>query len=257
MTVKYEAQYLVILDADGTTVNAFDAIGRTFARHNMDLGDLVRFQQRRKIFKYLGGLKEFPANLRHQITKQKRKALIRTLTEVYREEGELYPAIGDMIGKLAASPLVRIGVVSRNITHEPLVTLQRLFQRNGVDPDGFDFFLHIPLKQEKTSGFRGIRESFRINPARSFVCGDEKQDFAASLATGMHPFMASYGFESLDRLINRIGVPPELISNTPLQLRQRLMHALGVDDELAQSVDESDACAFPQPVVEAALRRVE
>lgn len=255
--MNYGNQYLVVLDADGTTVNAFDAIGRTFAHHNMDLGDLVRFQQRRKIFKYLGGLKEFPANLRHQITKQKRKALIRTLTEVYREEGELYPEIGDMIGVLAASPQVRVGVVSRNITLDPLETLQRLFHRNGVDPDSLDFFLHVPLRQEKTNGFRGIRESFNINPARCFVCGDERQDFDAALHTGMHPFMVSYGFESLDRLINKIGVPPELISNTPLQLRQRLLHGLGIDDPYPRMIEEAVAYRLPSPVLEGVLSSVE
>ena len=43
----FRRQHLVILDADGTTIDAFGAINRTFARHGMNLGDLERFQKRR------------------------------------------------------------------------------------------------------------------------------------------------------------------------------------------------------------------
>ena len=233
--MNYDNRRLVVLDADGTTINAFDAIGKTFAHHNMGLGDLVRFQKRHNIFKYLGGLKEFPVNLRHQVNKKKRKALINTLTEIYREEGELYVGIAGMIEKLLSAPSLRVGVVSRNITHEPLITLQTVFRRNGVDPDAFDFFVHLPLKEDKTARFRTIRESFNINPARTFACGDEKKDFVAAMGSGMHPFMVSYGFESLERLEKKIGVPPELISHSPRQLRERLLHALDIDDGAANS----------------------
>ena len=236
----YEHERLVVLDADGTTINAFDAIGRTFAHHNMGLGDLARFQQRHNIFKYMGGLKEFPVNLRGQITKKMRKALIKTLTEVYREEGELYAGIAGMIEKLVAAPSVRVGVVSRNITLDPLMTLQHVFRRNGVDPGAFDFFVHLPLKGDKTARFRSIREHFNINPARACACGDEKKDFIAAIGSGMHPLMVSYGFESLERLKNKIGVPPELISGSPWQLRHRLLHALDIDDDVSNGTLEPD-----------------
>lgn len=229
--MTYKNERLVVLDADGTTIDAFDAIGKTFAHHRMDLGDLARFQKRHNLFKYLGGLKEFPVNLKQQINKKRRKALIVTLTEVYREEGELYDGVADMIGKLLAERALRVGVVSRNITLEPLETLKQVFKRSGVDPQAFDFFEHLPLKQDKIGRFRGIRDSFEINPARAFACGDERKDFAAAAGTGMHPFMVSYGFESAARLEHKIGVPPELISHTPAQLRHRLLHALEIDED--------------------------
>ena len=231
LTMNYKNERLVVLDADGTTINAFDAIGKTFALHNMGLGDLIRFQKRHNIFKYLGGLKEFPVNMRQQMNKKKRKLLIETLTEVYREEGELYDGINVMLEKLVSEPSIRVGVVSRNITLDPLITLRHVFRRNGVDPDAFDYFVHIPLKEDKLTRFRMIRESFRINPARAYACGDEKKDFIAATGSGMHPFIVSYGFESLERLEKKIGVPPELISKSPGQLRQRLLHALDVDDD--------------------------
>lgn len=234
--MKYKDERLVVLDADGTTINAFDAIGKTFAHHNMGLGDLVRFQQRHNLFKYLGGLKEFPVNVRHQINKKKRKALVKTLTDIYREEGELYAGIAGMIEKLVAEPSIRVGVVSRNVTLEPLVTLQKVFRRSGVDSEAFDFFIHLPLKEGKLARFRSIRESFGINPARACACGDEKKDFIAASGSGMHPFMVSYGFESFERLEKKIGVPPELISKSPAELRERLLHALDIGDE-AQGAD--------------------
>jgi phosphoglycolate phosphatase len=245
--VNYKNERLVVLDADGTTINAFDAICKTFAHHGMGLGDLTRFQKRHNIFKYLGGLKEFPVNLRKQINKKKRKDLIKTLTEIYREEGELYADIAGMIEKLVNAPSLRVGVVSRNITLDPLITLQHVFRRNGVDPDAFDFFVHLPLKDDKLSRFRSIRENYEINPARAFACGDEKKDFIAATGSGMHPLIVSYGFESLERLEKKIGVPPELISHSPWQLRQRLLHALDIDDDSLSSTVQSAKDALLHP----------
>ena len=60
---------LVIFDADGTLIDSFHAVGLAFEQHGMDIGDLHRFQRRRKLLKYLGGLREFPKNLRRQLTK--------------------------------------------------------------------------------------------------------------------------------------------------------------------------------------------
>jgi phosphoglycolate phosphatase len=46
---------LIILDADGTLVDAFDVIQKTFSALGMKIGDLERFQKRRNLLKYLGG----------------------------------------------------------------------------------------------------------------------------------------------------------------------------------------------------------
>jgi len=61
---------LIVFDADGTTIDAYPAIVDTFTRHGMELGDLERFQKRHKLFKYLGGIKEFPFNLSKQLVHQ-------------------------------------------------------------------------------------------------------------------------------------------------------------------------------------------
>ena len=219
---------LVILDADGTTIDAYSAIDRAFSQHGMALGDEERFQKRRHLFKYLGGLKEFPSNLRKQIGKHKRKQLISTLTEVYREEALLYPGIAPLIQSLIDAPDIVVGMVTRNITNEPLETLRILFARHGLDTAAFDFLVHIPLSEEKTAHFKAVRSEFGINPARAYICGDEHKDYLAAQRSGMHPFMVSYGFEDFRRLTEKFEVPEEVISRTPEELSMRLLHALDI-----------------------------
>ncbi|MGS0743570.1 HAD family hydrolase [Glaciimonas sp. GG7] len=224
----YNDKRFIILDADGTTIDAFSAIDKTFARHGMGIGDEESFQKRRHIFKYLGGLKDFPANIKKQIGKQSRKQIIATLTEVYREEAMLYPTIASLIQTLIAAPDVIVGLVTRNITNEPEETLRQLFRRHDIDLGALDFFVHIPVRQEKAVQFRALRERFNINPARGYICGDEEKDYLAAMASGMHPFMVSYGFESHKRLTKKFDIPEEIISNTSAELSDRILHGLGM-----------------------------
>lgn len=221
----YTGNRLIILDADGTTVDAFSAINETFAIHDMDIGDIERFQNRRHIFKYLGGIRELPKNLRKQLKGRKRSALIETLTELYREQVMLYDGVTELINRLLQAPDIRVGIISRNITQEPEETLLRLYRRNGVEVDSLDFLVTLPLKEDKTPAFSAIRESFGVNPARAYASGDEKRDYLASLGSGMHPFMVSYGFESFERLTRKIGIPDPLISRHPEEFKRRILHA--------------------------------
>jgi phosphoglycolate phosphatase len=195
----------------------------------MDLGALERFQKRRNLFKYMGGLKEFPFNLKQQLGKQSRKKLLATLTDVYRNHAQLYPGVADLIRTLIAATGIRVGLVTRNITNEPELTLRKLLARHDIDLDALDYMAHVPLGQEKTAAFRAARKSFDINPARSFACGDEHKDFAAAVAAGMHPFIVSYGFEDYTRLTRKFEVPEDVISQTPQDLCTRVLHALDID----------------------------
>jgi len=219
---------LVILDADGTLIDAFHAMEVAFARHDMDIGDLERFQKRRKLLKYLGGLREFPKNLRRQFGKQSRKQLIDTLTDVYRQEASLYPGMVSLLRRLIVTPDVRVGIVTRNVTREPLETMRQLFARHDIDLNALDFISCLPLGEEKLSQFREIRKRFDINPARGYVCGDEYRDYVAAVGAGLHPFIAGYGFEDHRRLRDDFEVPSELISRTPGDLAERLCHALSL-----------------------------
>ena len=222
----FQNKRLVILDADGTTIDAYPAIEQAFAQHGMTLGAEESFQKRHHLFKYLGGLKEFPSIVKKNIRQQGRKKIVTTLTEVYRSEAKLYPGIADLIKSLIDAPDVVVGLVTRNITNEPLETLRQLFGRHDIDVSAMDFFDHVPLSEGKTAQFRLTRERFGINPALAYVCGDEHKDFLAAISTGMHPFMVSYGFEDHDRLTQKFAVPAEVISRTSDELCIRIRHAL-------------------------------
>lgn len=217
---------LVIIDADGTVIDAFSAMAEAFSRHGLELGDLERFQKRRNLFKYLGGIKEFPHNLAKRLRKHHLQDVIVTLTQVYREEARLYPGMAELIRDLLAAPDIRVGLITRNVTLEPELTLARLFQRHGLDLASLDFLHHLPLRHDKTPYFRLARERLEVNPARAYACGDEHKDFAAAVASGIHPFIVSYGFESHARLTRKFGVPEEVIATTPEALTARLRHAL-------------------------------
>ena len=216
---------LIVFDADGTIIDAYSAIVDTFSRHGMELGDLEHFQKRHKLFKYLGGIKDFPFNLR-KLGKHSRKNILSTLTDVYREDAKLYPGMADLIRTLVATPGIRVGLVTRNITNEPMLTIRKTLSRHDIDLDAFDFAVHVPLVEDKTIALRSARKRFDINPARCYACGDEHKDFTSAIAAGMHPFIGSYGFEDHTRLTKKFKVPEEVISRTPEDLRIRVLHAL-------------------------------
>ncbi len=232
MTLYANRERLVIFDADGTIIDAFNAIEQTFLTHGMAIGDLERFQKRRKLLKYLGGLREFPTNLRRQFGKQNRKRLLATLTDFYRNEASLYPGIVSLLRVLLAAPDIRVGLVTRNVTVEPEVTLTCLFQRHGIDLGDFDYFACIPLREEKTGQLKLARERLAINPARAYACGDEYSDYMAAIGAGMYPFVVAYGFEDSERLIGDFGVPREVISTSPAEFSERLLHALDLTVEI-------------------------
>ncbi|MBB4011386.1 HAD family hydrolase [Niveibacterium umoris] len=217
---------LILFDADGTTIDAFSAIDTTFARHGMEIGDLERFQKRRKLFKYLGGIKEFPGNLKKQFGKHSRKQILTTLTEVYREEAQLYPGVASLMRDLIQAPGIRVGLVTRNVTFEPATTLRQLFARHDIDLTAIDFMACLSLSDEKKHPFKMARERFAINPARCYACGDEVSDFNAAVASGMHPFIVSYGFEDHKRLTKKFEVPDEVISRSPEEFCERVRNAL-------------------------------
>ena len=222
---------LVIFDADGTIIDAFNAIGLAFLQNGMDIGDMDRFQKRRKLFKFLGGLREFPTNLRRQFGKQSRRKLLESLTDVYRQEACLYPGMAVLLRMLLDAPDIRVGLVTRNVTNDPQETLKCLFLRYGIDIGEFDYFACIPLRERKTEYLKQARLSFGINPARAYSCGDEHGDYLAAIGAGMHPFVVSYGFEDSLRLTGKFGVPDEVISTTPAEFIDRLLNALNMPGE--------------------------
>lgn len=219
---------LILFDADGTLIDGFSAIDRTFSQHGMDFGALENFQKRRKLLKYLGGIREFPVNLRKQFGKQNRKALRATLTEVYRNDAQLYPGMADLLRDLIACQSIRVGLVTRNVTIEPQITLEKLFARHDIDINKLDYVAYVAIGKSKAEAFREALLRFDINPARAYACGDEHVDYQAAIQTGMHPFIVSYGFEDYQRLHDKYAIPEAVISRTPGEVCARIRHGLGI-----------------------------
>lgn len=226
---------LVIFDADGTLIDAFPVVERSFALHGMDIGDLERFQRRRKLLKYIGGLREFPRNLRQQFDKDNRKRLKHTLTGVYREAAGIFPGIPELLRRLIDTPDVRVGIVSRNVTIDPETTLEIVLRRFGIEREQLDFLRCIPLGEAKSEHFRALRDGFGINPLRTYVCGDEYRDYAEAIAAGVQSIVVSYGFEDHARLVEGFDIPAELIARTPAELATRLCHALDIEPPSPQA----------------------
>jgi phosphoglycolate phosphatase len=170
-----------------------------------------------------------PIKLADHTHKQSRSRLQMTLTDVYRHEAYLFPGIASLIKTLLATPDVRVGLVTRNVTIDPKETLKCLFIRHGIDIGDFDFFACLPLSQNKSAYFKKARHTFAINPARTFACGDEHSDYLAAIAAGIHPFVVSYGFESHNRLTKKFDVPNEVISNSPEEFISNLLNALNLE----------------------------
>lgn len=224
------SERLLIIDADGTVIDAFNAIDAAFSYHGMNIGDLDRFQKRHNLFKYLGGFKEFPRNLAKHFGKRVRKELLNTLTEIYRHEVRLFPGMETLLRDLIETPGIRVGMVTRNITHEPESTLASLFLRHNIDIGRLDFVNYLQLTENKATYFKAARERFDVNPALAYACGDEHKDYAAALASGIYPFIVSYGFESYERLTQKFHIPDEVICRQPEGLCGRVRHALNLPE---------------------------
>lgn len=237
---------LVIFDADGTLIDAFPVVEQSFASHGMDIGNLERFQRRRKLLKYLGGLHEFPKNLRRQLDKENRRRFKQTLTDIYRQSANPFPGMAELLRQLIAAPGIRVGIVSRNITIEPEETLSQVLERHGVERNSLDFLRCIPLGDDKAPHFRALRDAYGINPVRAYACGDEYKDYAAAISSGMCAVISAYGFEALGRLVDDFHIPTESVAATSVELAARLRHALDLEAPPGEGADENPTAATRQ-----------
>jgi len=130
------------------------------------------------------------------------------LTDIYREEADLYPGIRQLIERLIREPMLRVGIVTRNITFEPGETLRILLPTQWCGSRQPRLLPTHPAQGRQDPALQGHPRTVPDQSRPGYACGDEKKDFVAALSTGMHPFIASYGFEDYERLTERIGVPP-------------------------------------------------
>ena len=215
---------LIVLDFDGFLINSYKLLQITFEHFGLDIGDEDRFKHRRKFLKYLGGGKEFLRNLVHYSLPKKKK-IRRVLTDIYQERGYIYPEFVPLLNRMIAAPDLHVGVISRNFTHNPGLTIRAVLRNSGVEEKELDFVIPVDVGVKKHAVLEAMRSS------RYLEClfgADEVGDFRAATETGYDSIiMAGYGFDNRKRLEAEGQVPPETIFDTPQQLADELECRLG------------------------------
>ena len=64
---------------------------------------------------------------------------------------------------------IRVGLVIRNISNEPMLTIRKVLSRHDIDLDAFNFAVHVPLEEEKTSAFVLARKTTGYRTSRLTV----------------------------------------------------------------------------------------
>lgn len=221
---RFSKTVLVVLDFDGFLVNSYELLKATFDHFGLDVGDEKRFKHRRKFLKYVGGGKEFLSNL-VSVSLPKKKKLRERLTEEYIESGRLFPEFVPFINDLIAEPDLHVGVLSRNFTYSPGLTMRTVLRRSGVAEADLDFVIPIPAGTKKVN----ILEAMRASRYRICLFGaDELSDYRAACETGYQIVMAGYGFDSRERLVRNGDVPMDCIFNDPSAAVRGMREILGV-----------------------------
>jgi phosphoglycolate phosphatase len=214
---------LVVLDFDGFIVNSYELLRATFDDYGIDVGDESRFRNRRKFLKYLGGGREFLGNL-VSYSLPRRKKVRQRLTEQYVGQGRVYPEFVPLIDALMDSALVHVGIVSRNFTLNPGPTMRAVLRNSGIDDHRLDFLIPVPVGGDKREVLAAMRSpAYEI----SLFGADEVGDYRSAVDTGYWPVMASYGFDTAERLVTKAGVPPEDLFDTPAEVARQIGKRLG------------------------------
>lgn len=214
---------LVVLDFDGLLINSYELLKITFKHCGLDVGDEDRFQNRRKFLKYVGGGKELIGNLVN-LTLPKKKMIREQLTETYCNEGEIYPEFTTLVNDMIDSPDVHVGIVSRNFTHHPGKTIRQVLRNSKVNEGAIDFIIPISAGVKKGNVLEGMKSpSYK----HCIFAADEISDYRAAHETGYNKiFMASYGFDTKDRLIRKGEIPEDIIFDSPKKLQKKLQKTL-------------------------------
>jgi len=214
---------LVVLDFDGLLINSYKLLKITFMHCGLDIGDEDRFQNRRKFLKYVGGGKELIGNL-VKLSLPKKKLIREQLTETYWNEGEIYPEFTTLINDMIDSPDVHVGIVSRNFTLHPGKTIRQVLRNSKVNEGAIDFIIPISTGVKKGNVLEGMKSPSYKN---CIFAADEISDYRAAYETGYNKiFMVSYGFDTKERLIEKGGIPEEIIFDSPKKLQKKIHKTL-------------------------------
>lgn len=214
---------LVILDFDGLLINSYELLKISFKELGLDVGDKDRFQNRRKFLKYIGGGKELVNNL-VSFSLPKKTKIREQLTKTYSAEGKIYPEFTDLINDMTDNPDIHIGIVSRNFTHHPGKTIRKVLKNSKINETALDFVIPVSAGVKKINVLEGMKASSFKN---CIFAADEISDYLAAYDTGYNQIlMASYGFDTKERLIQKGKIPEKIIYESPKQLAKKLSKVL-------------------------------
>lgn len=210
-TASHRRRTLVVFDFDGFLVNSYAVIRDALGRFGLDVGAEERFRNRRKFLKYLGGGKELLPNL-VKFALPRRRQLRAALTEEYLNSARVYPEFVTLLNAVIGDPSIQCGIVSRNFAVAPGPTIRHVLRCSGVEQEGLDFVIPIPVGARKTEVLAGMRASQAV-PA--VLAADEIGDYRAGIAAGYRCLMATYGFDTRHRLLAEGTLPPDCLYDTP------------------------------------------
>jgi phosphoglycolate phosphatase len=214
---------LVVLDFDGLLIDSYELLKVTFDKCGLDVGDEGRFQNRRKFLKYIGGGKELIGNLVN-LSLPKKNKIREQLTNTYCKQGKIYPEFVTLLNDMIDSPNIHVGVVSRNFTYHPGKTIRHVLKNSKVNEAAMDFIIPISAGVKKGNVLEGMKAS---SYKHCIFAADEISDYRAAHETGYNKiFMASYGFDTKDRLIKKGEIPEDIIYETPKKLQKKLQKLL-------------------------------
>ena len=215
---EMKKRLLVVLDFDGFLVNSYAIIRDTMDAFGLDIGDELRFKNRRKFLKYFGGGKELLTNL-VGFTLPKTRKLRARLTQAYIESAAVHSEYVELLNEMIANPQIHCGVVSRNYALDPGPTIRTVLARSGIDEADLDFVIPLPVGVKKGEVLAGMRSS---RYGEMLLAADEIGDYAAGSAAGYDCLIGSYGFDTRERLIVKGEVPEHVIYDNPVSLAAAL-----------------------------------
>ena len=117
-----------------------------------------------------------------------------------------------VLNRLVRDPQFDVGIVSRNFTLTPGKTIRTVLANSGVTEKYLDFIIPVPVGARKVDVLEGMRSS---RYRRCILGADEVGDYKAAMEAGYEAYMVSYGFDSGKRLMEKGGVGPEQIFDSP------------------------------------------
>ncbi len=210
---------LVVFDFDGLLIDSYSLLKNTFKQFGLNIGDQECFKNRRKFLKYIGGGKEFIGNLVN-ITLPKNQIIREALTSYYQKDGVIFPEFVTTLNSMIDDPMVHVGIISRNFTFHPGKTIRQVLANSEVNHNALDFVIPVSVGVKKINILEGMKAK---HYKRCIFTADEVGDYnAASISSYDTILMASYGFDTRDRLIKKVKIPADIIYDSPAELAKAL-----------------------------------